>query len=91
MDNESIESIDCQETGKDNPAFVIEETEYAGKSVKNIESINAYQEGEVNEEEERQKWSNPIEFLLSCISMSVSNLYCNSDVVLYVKYKYRLS
>ena len=24
------------------------------------------------EEEERQKWSNPIEFLLSCIAMSVS-------------------
>ena len=25
-------------------------------------------------EEERQKWSNPIEFLLSCIAMSVSLL-----------------
>ena len=28
-------------------------------------------EGDYPEEEERQQWSNPIEFLLSCVAMSV--------------------
>ena len=33
----------------------------------------------VEEEEERQKWSNPIEFLLSCIAMSVRLLTNDLD------------
>ena len=50
----------------------------------NKEENNNFEEGlqvgkveeVVEEEEERQKWSNPIEFLLSCIAMSVSFLSC---------------
>ena len=92
MDTASIQTIDCEdeESGNDNPAFVIEESKYIEESVdktkesnytkesadkiKNVK-VNGYQEHdveEVEEEKERQQWSNPIEFLLSCISMSVS-------------------
>ena len=72
MDTESIESIECQETGKDNPAFIIEDTEHNRQSAKNRKIVDAYQEHEAKPEPERQQWSNPVEFLLSCISMSVS-------------------
>ena len=79
MDKASIQTIDCEdeESGKDNPAFVIEESKYTEESADEIKNVkvNGYQEHdveEVEEEKERQQWSNPIEFLLSCISMSVS-------------------
>ena len=79
MDKASIQTIDCEdeESGNDNPAFVIEESKYTEESADKIKNVkvNGYQEHdveEVEEEKERQQWSNPIEFLLSCISMSVS-------------------
>ena len=72
MDTTSIESIDCPDTGEDNPAFVVEETDTGAESVKNITIVNSYETHEGQEEPERQQWSNPVEFLLSCISMSVS-------------------
>ena len=66
---------DCLENiGADNHAFVIEESEYSKEPLRDRRpvDVNGFQEQETEEEKARQKWSNPLEFLLSCISMSVS-------------------
>ena len=66
------DSMASDDKGEDNPAFVAEDSEEA----KDISKISKHYEQQVEkgleEEPERQQWSNPIEFLLSCIAMSVS-------------------
>ena len=89
MDTTSIQTIDCEpdsmkdnhsdnslDAGKENSAFVIDEFEYNGEPVEEVKTVkvNGYQEEVPDESEERQQWSNPLEFLLSCISMSVGYL-----------------
>ena len=71
---DTVLSANKKDKGTDNQAFVIEESEYSEEPLDDVKivKVNGYQEQEIDEDEERQKWSNPLEFLLSCISMSVS-------------------
>ena len=79
---DNISIISWEEKGVVNPVFVIEENclskdEDQEDIGTNTGKSNRFQKSEVVQEkyEPRQKWSNPIEFLLSCISMSVSFLF----------------
>lgn len=56
--------------GQDNKAFDVPPPDYAGAPVTNKQDFVAALPDE-DEGEERQQWSHPIEFLLSCIAMSV--------------------
>ena len=61
-----------EDKGEENPAFVAEATEEAQDVSKISKNYEQQVEKGLEEEPERQQWSNPIEFLLSCIAMSVS-------------------
>ena len=63
--------VDGEQHG-DNPAFVPEDNEEAEDISKISKDYEQQVEKGLEEEPERQQWSNPIEFLLSCIAMSVS-------------------
>ena len=68
MDTDSTEGM---EKGEDNPAFMLEENEKSQETCKNSPNLSGNEEKGLEDEPERQQWSNPIEFLLSCIAMSV--------------------
>ena len=58
--------------GEDNAGYEAEQNDSKNKvDPKKSKSYGAVVEKGVEEEPERQQWSNPIEFLLSCIAMSV--------------------
>ena len=67
---------DNMEAWKDNLAFEIEENSKCKDDP--IKSYGTVVEKEPEEKPDRQQWSNPIEFLLSCIAMSVRSTtrYC---------------
>ena len=55
--------------GEDNLALEVEEI---GDEVSSVSKHEDGKEKHDQDANERQQWSNPIEFLLSCIAMSVS-------------------
>ena len=71
MDKDT-DNMDTYDKGEDNHAFVAEDSEEAKDISKISKNYEKQVEKGLEEEPERQQWSNPIEFLLSCIAMSVS-------------------
>ena len=71
MDKDTA-NMGTEEKGEDNPAYVVEEPGLAEDISKVNTNYGEHVEKGLEEEPERQQWSNPIEFLLSCIAMSVS-------------------
>ena len=63
--------------GQSNPAYEGE----AGQRELEITDREKGEKKEVEEEEERQQWSNPVEFLLSCIAMSVRHRLLGLSVI----------
>ena len=70
--NKDTANMGTENKGEDNPAFVPEDNEQAEDIPKISKNYEQQLEKGLKEEPERQQWSNPIEFLLSCIAMSVS-------------------
>jgi len=68
-------NIETVSQGEDNPAFEVDESVSSKDDSKDASNISknygTQVEKGLEEEPERQQWSNPIEFLLSCIAMSV--------------------
>ena len=68
-------NIETVSQGEDNPAFEVDESVSSKDDSKDASDISknygTQVEKGLEEEPERQQWSNPIEFLLSCIAMSV--------------------
>ena len=65
-------NMETEDKGEDNRAFVAEDTAEIQEISKISKNYEQQVEKGLEEEPERQQWSNPLEFLLSCISMSVS-------------------
>ena len=71
MDKDTL-NMETVAKGEDNAGYEAEQNDSKCKDdPKNSKSYRAVVEKGVEEEPERQQWSNPIEFLLSCIAMSV--------------------
>ena len=71
MDNKEGDNMGA---GEDNHGFEDKENLKCKEDPLNNKSYGAIDEKRPVEEPERQQWSNPIEFLLSCIAMSVISI-----------------